>query len=150
MKLFQLNGYLISTVGTDGLVVQLWRTHPSIVNCLGVRHLIHVIILSPEQNGRQFAYAFFLCNFLNENEFILILFSLKFVFHGPVDDEPLAEPMFWDHNMELLGYNQLWCDFCHSVAIHISHMFQVGIDYIRPMQYKQNKLKVYHKIIKWH
>ena len=29
-------------------------------------------------------------------------------------------------------------------------MFQVGIDYIRPMQYKQNKLKVYQKIIKWH
>ena len=65
-------------------------------------------ILRPRQNGRHFADDIFKCIFLNENIWILIKISLKFVPKGPINkmsalvqimvwrrpgDKPLSEPM---------------------------------------------------------
>ena len=65
-------------------------------------------ILRPRQNGRYFPDDIFKCIFLNENIWILIMISLKFVPEGPINnipalvqimawhrsgDEPLSEPM---------------------------------------------------------
>ena len=64
--------------------------------------------LRPRQNGRHFADDIFKCIFLNENLWISIKFSLKFVPKGPINhipalvqimawrrpgDKPLSEPM---------------------------------------------------------
>ena len=64
--------------------------------------------LKPRQNGRHFADDVFKCIFLNENVWILLKISLKFVPKGPInnipsliqmmawrrpDDKPLSEPM---------------------------------------------------------
>ena len=62
----------------------------------------------PEQNGRHFADDIFKCNLLNENVWILIKISLKFVPRDPINnilalvqimawrrpgEKPLFEPM---------------------------------------------------------
>ena len=44
--------------------------------------------LRPRQNGRHFADDIFKCIFLNENVWIPIEISLKFVPKGPVDNIP--------------------------------------------------------------
>ena len=64
--------------------------------------------LRPRQNGHHFAADIFKCIFLNENDWILIKISLKFVPSGPINniaalvqimawrrpgDKPLSEPM---------------------------------------------------------
>ena len=64
--------------------------------------------LRPRQNGRHLADVIFKCIFLNENIWISIKISLKFVPNGPIDnmaalvqimawrrpdDKPLSEPM---------------------------------------------------------
>ena len=64
--------------------------------------------LRPRQNGRHFADDIFTCIFLNENAWIPIIISLKFVPKGPINnipalvlimawrrpgDKPLSEPM---------------------------------------------------------
>ena len=68
----------------------------------------HIITLVPEQNGRHFTDDIFKCIFLNENVWISIKISLKFVPKDPIDhiqalvqimaelhpgDKPLSEPM---------------------------------------------------------
>ena len=69
--------------------------------------------LRPRQNGRHFADDVFKCNFLNENVWILIKISLKFVPKGPINniralvwimvwhrtgDKPLSESMMTKFN----------------------------------------------------
>ena len=44
--------------------------------------------LRPRQNGRHFADAIFMCIFLNENVWIPIEISLKFVPNGPINNIP--------------------------------------------------------------
>ena len=44
--------------------------------------------LRPRQNGRHFADDIFRCIFLNENFYILIKISMKFVPKGPIDNSP--------------------------------------------------------------
>ena len=70
--------------------------------------LYHFNSLRPRQNGRHFADDIFKCSFLNENVWISIEISLKFVPKGPINnilalvqimawcrpgDKPLSEPM---------------------------------------------------------
>ena len=70
--------------------------------------MIRVNTLRPRQNGRHFADDIFKCIFLNENVWISIKISLKFVPEGPINnilalvqimawrrpgDKPLSEPM---------------------------------------------------------
>ena len=52
--------------------------------------------LGPEQNGRFFADDVFKCIFLNENVWILLKISLKFVPKGPINHIPsLVQIMAW-------------------------------------------------------
>ena len=52
--------------------------------------------LRPRQNGRQFADATYKCIFLNENVWIPIKISLKFVPKGPINNNPaLVKIMAW-------------------------------------------------------
>ena len=52
--------------------------------------------LRPRQNGRHFPDAIFKCIFLNENIWISIRFSLKFVPEGPINNIPaLVQIMAW-------------------------------------------------------
>ena len=72
-----------------------------------------MIMLRPGQNGRHFADDIFKCIFLNENVWIPIKISLKFVPKGPINnipalvqmmawrrtgDKPLSEPMMTQFN----------------------------------------------------
>ena len=55
-------------------------------------HSIHiqytVNTLRPRQNGRHFADDIFKCTFLNENVWILIKITLRFVPQGPINNIP--------------------------------------------------------------
>ena len=52
--------------------------------------------LRPKQNGRHFADAIFKCIFFNENEWILLKISLKFVPKGQINNIPaLVQIMAW-------------------------------------------------------
>ena len=52
--------------------------------------------LRPRQNGRHFADDIFKCIFLNENNWIPVKISLKFVPKGPINNTPaLVEIMAW-------------------------------------------------------
>ena len=54
--------------------------------------------LRPRQNGRHFADDIFKCIFLNENIWISIKISLKFVPKGPINNIPaLVQIMAWRH-----------------------------------------------------
>ena len=70
-----------------------WRVH-----LLCAASLSHSCIntLRPRQNGRPFADEIFKCIFLNENVWIPIKISLKFVPQGPIDNIPaLVQIMAW-------------------------------------------------------
>ena len=55
-----------------------------------------VITLRPRQNGRHFADDIFKCIFVNENEWISIKISLKFVLKGPINNIPASvQIMAW-------------------------------------------------------
>ena len=62
-----------------------------------VVHIIAVInTLRPIQNGRHFADDIFKCIFLNENAWISLKISLKFVPKGPINNNPaLVQIMAW-------------------------------------------------------
>ena len=78
------------------------------ISCECFRNNDHVNSLRPRQNRRHFADDVFKCNFVNENVWIPIKISLKFVPKGPINnilslvqimawrrpgDKPLSEPM---------------------------------------------------------
>ena len=54
---------------------------------------INLNTLGPRQNGRHFADDIFKCIFWNENVWISIKISLKFVPNGPINNIPLSEAM---------------------------------------------------------
>ena len=57
---------------------------------------IHINTLKPRQNGRHFADDIFKCILLNENIWITINNSLKFVPKGPINNiPPLVQIMAW-------------------------------------------------------
>ena len=54
------------------------------------------LTLRPRQNGRHFPDDIFRCIFLNENVWISINISLKFVLNGPINNIPaLVQVMAW-------------------------------------------------------
>ena len=58
--------------------------------------LCHINTLRPRQNARKFPVDIFKCIFLNENVYILIKVSLRFVPKGPMNDIPaLVQIMAW-------------------------------------------------------
>ena len=56
--------------------------------------LLRLNTLRPRQNGRHFAVAIFKCIFLNENVWIPIEISLKFVPQGPINNIPGSQHCF--------------------------------------------------------
>ena len=83
--------------------------------------------LRPRQNGRRFADAVFKGIFLNENVWILIKFSLKFVPKGPINnipalvqimawrrpgDKPLSEPMMVRSLTHIYVTRPQWVNSC--------------------------------------
>ena len=59
-------------------------------------YISHMKSLRPRQNRRHFADDVFKCNFLNENVWIPIKISLKFVPKGPINNIPaLVQIMAW-------------------------------------------------------
>ena len=64
--------------------------HPFGINCQ-----LYINTLRPWQNGRHFADDLFKCNFLNENVWILIRFSLKSVPKVPNYIPALVQIMAW-------------------------------------------------------
>ena len=58
--------------------------------------IVYINTLRPRQNGRHFAEDILKCIFLNENVWILIEISLKFVPKGPIKNIPaLVQMMAW-------------------------------------------------------
>ena len=114
--------------------------------------------LRPRQNGRHFADDIFKCIFLNENVWISIKISLKFVPKGPINDisallqimawrhpgdKPLSEPMMvnlpthiclswpqWVNSLALL-LHLMWNFHCNhqSTLLLMSQMFWI-INYL--------------------
>ena len=69
------------------------RTHQ---RCLGYKTTRPINTLRPRQNGRHFADDMFKCIFLNENVWIPIEISLKFVPRGSFNNNPaLFQIMAW-------------------------------------------------------
>ena len=73
--------------------------------------------LGPRQNGRHFADNPFKCIFLNENVWILLKISLKFVLKCPIHKNPaLVQRMAWHHSG-----NKPWSEpVMVSLLTHIS------------------------------
>ena len=70
--------------------------HPGGCYCEYHPGVISFNTLRPRQNGRHFADNIFKCIFLNENVWIIIEISLKFVPSGPINNIPaLVQIMAW-------------------------------------------------------
>ena len=89
--------------------------------------------LSPRQNGRHFADDIFKCIFLNENIWIPIKISLKFVPKGPINnipalvqimawrwpgDKPLSQPMMVSLPMHICVTRPQWVKFMWFKCYH--------------------------------
>ena len=71
-------------------------THSFILLCFVLVILSDLNTLRPKQNGRHFADDVFKCIFLNENVWILLKISLKFVPEVPINNIPsLVQIMAW-------------------------------------------------------
>ena len=88
--------------------------------------------LRPRQNGRRFADDIFKCIFLNENVWIPIKISLKFVPQGPINnipalvqimawrrpgDKPLSEPMMVRLPTHICVTRPQWVKY-HDIITH--------------------------------
>ena len=96
--------------------------------------------LRPRQNGRHFPDDIFKCIFLNENVWISIKFSLKFVPKGPINkipalvqimawrrpgDKPLSEPMVASLLTHICVTRPQWVNGLSRTAdseVHIVHI----------------------------
>ena len=93
--------------------------------------------LRPRQNGRHFPDDIFKCIFLNENIWISIKISLKFVYKGPINnisalvqimawrrpgDKPLSEPMMVNLPTHICVTRPKWVKVCvgcnHFLRFH--------------------------------
>ena len=101
------------------VTAQCWSSYPGI---FGFSSRI-INTLRPRQNGRHFPDNIFKCIFWNENVWILIKISLKFVFKGPVSyipslvqimawrppgDKPFSEPMMVRLQMHICITRPQW------------------------------------------
>ena len=84
---------------------------------------ISVNSLSPRQNRRHFAYDVFKCNFLNENVWIPIEISLKFVPKALINNIPaLVQIMAWRRTGDKPLSEPMMTQFkdayvCHSASM---------------------------------
>ena len=117
------------------------------VSCRAAWNMIDscfVNTLRPRQNGRHFADDTFKRIFLNENVWISIKISLKFVFKGPINyipalvqimawrrpgDKPLSEPMMVTLPTHICVTRPQWLNmvWCYSLWIHLLFTYYVTI-----------------------
>ena len=72
-------------------------------------HIIRLNTLRSRQNGRHFPDDIFKCIFLNENVWISLQISLKFVPKGPINSNPaLVQIMAWRRQATSHYLNQCW------------------------------------------
>ena len=87
----------LENVGHIASASMCWIHFYGIIPCcwfIGIKASVNS--LRPRQNRRHFADAIFKCTFLNENVWILIKISLKFVPKGPINNTPsLVQIMAW-------------------------------------------------------
>ena len=95
-----------STIQTQRQSVVLWcqvwmnftipESKQTLLNLSMLKYFPSFNSLRPRQNRRHFADGVFKCNFLNENVWIPIKISLKFVPKGPINNIPaLVQIMAW-------------------------------------------------------
>ena len=111
--------------------------------------------LRPRQNGRHFADDIFECIFLNENVWIPVKISLKFIPKGPINnipalvqimawrrpgDKPLSEPTRTTRTPAFWGYPPPPHDYPYYWPVHFESQVHT-IDHFILDQTSQNKVK---------
>ena len=114
--------------------------------------------LKPRQNGRHFADDIFKCIFLNENAWILIKISLKFVHKGSINnipalfqimawrrpgDKPLSEPMLVRIPTHICVTRPQWVNDCENICTARNYHHQVGNMNHQPLFRVRNLTIVY-------
>ena len=73
-----------------------WFVAPRDMPAVILHAITHLNTLRPRQNGRHFADDIFKCIFLNENVWVPLKISLKFVPKGPINNIPaMVQIMAW-------------------------------------------------------
>ena len=73
--------------------------------------------MGPRLNDRHIPDGIFKCIFLNENVYISIKISVKFVPMGPINNIPaLVQIMAWRRQAKSHYLNQLWFDYWRTYA----------------------------------
>ena len=118
--------------------------------CCGVLQQM-INTLRPRQNGHHFPDDIFKCIFLNENAWISIKISVKFVPKGPIikipamvwitawgrsGDKPLSEPMMVSLLTHICVTRPQWVK-SQCVAMHVCNGICVNIQY-KMYEYKDN------------
>ena len=118
--------------------------------------------LRPRQNGRHFADDIFKCIFLNENVWISIKISLKFVPKGPINnipalvqimawrrpgDKPLSEPMMVNLPTHICVSRPQWVNwtaYSNNMRITIFGVWRYRIQlFIYPLHVHINYIALY-------
>ena len=79
--------------------------------------------LRPRQNGRHFPDDIFKCLFLNENVWISIKISLKFVPEGPIIFLKQSFPLTWKLMISMSLHAKLWSDWIIRIKLGPESVF---------------------------
>ena len=100
----------------------------------GMKFIFQFNTLRPRQNGRHFAEDIFKCIYLNENAWIMIKISMKFVPKGPINnipvlvqimawrrpgDKPLSEPVMVSLTTHICVIQQIRRGLCNRMSQHV-------------------------------
>ena len=111
-----------------------------------IRSSLFLNTLRPRQNGRHFADVISKCIFLNENVWIPMKISLKFVHKGPINnipalvqkmawrragDKPLSEPMLVSLPTHIYVTRPQWVNLLRSGTVFTRHLTQITVSLIQ-------------------
>ena len=108
------------------------------------KYLIQLHKLRPRQNGRHFADDIFICIFLNENIWIAIKISTKFVPEGPINNIPtLVQIMAWRRIGDKPLSEAMVVEFAdaymrHSASVSKKAIREVKLSYLPRMRYAES------------
>ena len=108
------------------------------------KYLIQLHKLRPRQNGRHFADDIFICIFLNENIWIAIKISTKFVPEGPINNiPPLVQIMAWRRIGDKPLSEAMVVEFAnaymrHSASVTKKAIREVKLSYLPRMRYAES------------
>ena len=130
---FALLGYYL---GLNELIIKTSHVWLEICYFWFLTTMLRFNTLRPRRNGRHFPDDILKCIFLNENVWIPIEISLKFVRKGPVDnipalvylmawhrpgDKPLSEPMMISLPMHICVTRPQWVKWWLSLSLNCQH-----------------------------